>query len=52
MNSVISLQDVSVKYKFSGNVFRRRNYFDMLKSVNMDIYLGETLGSLNRNGAV
>ena len=50
MNPVISLQDVSVRYKRSGNAFRRRSYFDVLKSINLDIYPGETLGILGRNG--
>jgi lipopolysaccharide transport system ATP-binding protein len=51
MKPVISLQDVAVRYKRSGNVFRRKSYFDILKSINLDIYPGETLGILGRNGA-
>jgi len=51
MEPVISLQDVGVRYKRSGNVFRRKSYFDALKSINLDIYPGETLGILGRNGA-
>jgi lipopolysaccharide transport system ATP-binding protein len=51
MEPIISLQDVAVRYKRSGNVFRRKSYFDALKSINLDIYPGETLGILGRNGA-
>lgn len=51
MEPLISLQDIGVRYKRSGNVFRRRSYFDALKSINLDIYPGETLGILGRNGA-
>lgn len=51
MNPIISLQDVAVRYKRSGNVFRRKSYYDALKSINLDIYPGETLGILGRNGA-
>ena len=51
MEPIISLQDVGVRYKRSGNVFRRKSYFEALKSINLDIYPGETLGILGRNGA-
>lgn len=51
MEPVISLQDVGVRYKRSGNVFRRKSYFEALRSINLDIYPGETLGILGRNGA-
>lgn len=51
MESLISLQDVGVRYKRSGNVFRKRSYFDVLKSVRLDIYPGETLGIIGKNGA-
>jgi len=51
MKPLISLQDVAVRYKRTGNVFRRKSYFDVLKSINLDIYPGETLGILGRNGA-
>ena len=50
MKPIISLHDASVRYKRSGNVFRRRSYFEALKSINLDIYPGETLGILGRNG--
>jgi lipopolysaccharide transport system ATP-binding protein len=48
---VISLRDVAVRYKRSGNVFRKRSYYEALKSVDLDVYPGETLGILGRNGA-
>ena len=51
MEPIISLHEVGVRYKRSGNVFRRRSYFEALKSVTFDIYPGETLGILGRNGA-
>jgi len=51
MNPVITLQDVAVRYKRSGNLFRKKSYFDALKSINLDIYPGETLGIIGRNGS-
>lgn len=51
MKPVISLQNVAVRYKKSGSIFKRKSYFDALKSINLDIYPGETLGILGRNGS-
>ena len=51
MKPVITLQDVAVRYKRSGSLFRKKNYFDVLKSINLEIYPGETLGILGRNGS-
>lgn len=51
MEPLISLQDVAVRYKRSGSIFKRTRYFDVLKSVQLDIYAGETLGIVGRNGA-
>ena len=51
MEPVISLKNVAVRYKRSGGIFRRKSYFDALKSISLDIYPGETLGVLGRNGA-
>ena len=51
MKPIISLQNVGVRYKRSGNVFRRKSYFEALKSITLDIYPGETLGILGRNGS-
>lgn len=51
MDPVISLQNVAVHYKRSGNIFRKKSYFDVLKSISLDIYPGETLGILGRNGS-
>ena len=51
MKPVISLQNVAVRYKRSGNVFRKKSYFEALKSITLDIYPGETLGILGRNGS-
>lgn len=48
---VISLQDVAVRYKRAGSIFRKTQYYEALKSINLDIYPGETLGVLGRNGA-
>jgi lipopolysaccharide transport system ATP-binding protein len=50
MEPFISLQDVGVRYKLGSNVFQRRSYFEALKSINLDIYPGETLGVVGRNG--
>lgn len=51
MEPLISLQDVGVRYKRSGNIFQRRSYFSALKSISLDIYPGETLGIIGRNGS-
>jgi lipopolysaccharide transport system ATP-binding protein len=40
-----------VRYKRSGSLFKRKSYFDALKSVDLEIYPGETLGILGRNGS-
>lgn len=48
---IISLNDVSVRYKRRGGLFRKAQYFEALKSVSFDIYRGETLGIVGRNGA-
>jgi len=51
MDPLITLQDVSVRYKRSGNIFRRSSYYDALKSVSFDIFPGETLGIIGKNGS-
>ncbi len=51
MKPIISLHDVGVRFKRSGSLFKQRSYFDALKSINLEIYPGETLGILGRNGA-
>ncbi len=51
MEPLISLQDVGVRYKRSGNIFRRSNYYAALKSINFNIYPGETLGIIGKNGS-
>jgi lipopolysaccharide transport system ATP-binding protein len=51
MQPLISLQNVAVRYKRSGNLFKKKHYHHALKSINMDIYPGETLGVLGKNGA-
>ena len=51
MEPIISLHEVGIRYKRSGNVFRHKSYFEVLKSVTLDIYPGETLGILGRNGS-
>ena len=51
MEPVITLQGVGVRYKRSGSLFKRKSYFDALKSIDLEIYPGETLGILGRNGS-
>jgi lipopolysaccharide transport system ATP-binding protein len=51
MQPIISLKNVAIRYKRSGNIFKRKNYFEALKDINFDIYHGETLGIIGRNGA-
>ncbi|WP_136246802.1 ABC transporter ATP-binding protein [Halomonas borealis] len=48
---IISLQDVGVRYKRRGGLFRKPEYFQALESISFDIHRGETLGILGRNGA-
>lgn len=48
---IISLRDVGVHYKRTGNLFRKTQYYEALRSINLDIYPGETLGIIGRNGA-
>lgn len=48
---IISLRDVGIRYKRAGSIFRKTQYYQALKSINLDIYPGETLGILGRNGA-
>ncbi len=48
---IISLQDVGVRYKRRGGLFRKPEYFQALEGVSFDIRRGETLGILGRNGA-
>ena len=51
MKPLISLQNVSIRYKQSGNIFRPKQYFNALKSVSLEVLPGETLGIIGRNGA-
>ncbi len=51
MQPIISLHNVNVRYKRSGNIFRRRSYYEALKDVSLDIFPGETLGIIGRNGS-
>ncbi len=51
MHPFISLKNVAVRYRRSGNLLKRKSYFEALKSVSLDIYPGETLGILGRNGS-
>ena len=51
MQPVISLQNVGVRYKRSGSIFKKKSYHQALKSINIDIFPGETLGILGKNGA-
>ncbi|MGH8559963.1 MAG: ABC transporter ATP-binding protein [Methylococcales bacterium] len=51
MEPVISLQDVALRYRRAGNIFQRNRYFEALKCINLNVYEGETLGIIGRNGA-
>ncbi len=49
--AIISLENVSVRYKRRGGIFRKAIYHEALKDITLDIYRGETLGVIGRNGA-
>ncbi|MCU7958780.1 MAG: ATP-binding cassette domain-containing protein [gamma proteobacterium symbiont of Bathyaustriella thionipta] len=51
MKPVITLKNAAVRYKRSGSLFRKKTYYEALKSITLDIYPGETLGILGRNGS-
>lgn len=51
MEPYITLDNVCVRYKKSGSILRRSQYFEVLKSISLAIYPGETLGVVGRNGA-
>ena len=51
MEPLISLQGVGVRHTIRGNIFRRSSCLEALKSINLDIYPGETLGIIGRNGS-
>ncbi|APU32465.1 ABC transporter [Ectopseudomonas alcaliphila JAB1] len=46
----ISLRDVSVRFKMSGNA-SKTGYVEPLKGISLDVRAGETLGILGANGA-
>lgn len=48
--AIISLRDVGVRYKRRGGLFRAANHHQALEGLNLDIYRGETLGIVGRNG--
>jgi len=51
MDSLLSLHNVNVTYKRHGSIINRQKQFEALKSINLEIYPGETLGIVGRNGA-
>ncbi len=49
-NSLISLTDVGFTYKTLSGLFSIEKY-QALKSINLDVFLGETLGVIGSNGS-
>src|SRR5690554_7220747 len=45
----IRLSQATVRYRQRHSFFRH-SYYEALKSINMDVYQGETLGVIGRNG--
>ena len=50
-SSVISMKNIGVNFTRRGHLFRRKDCFEALKSVNLEVFQGETLGVLGRNGS-
>jgi len=51
MKPLLSLKEISIRYKKNTPIFQKKKYFEALKSVTLDIFPGETLGIIGRNGA-
>ncbi|HHL33830.1 MAG TPA: ABC transporter ATP-binding protein [Desulfobulbaceae bacterium] len=47
---LISVRNVGVRYRVNRNPFRKR-YYDALKNISFDLYPGDSLGIVGRNGA-
>lgn len=48
---LISLDDVGVKYKIRGGIFKKAVYHQALNSISFDLRKGETIGVVGPNGA-
>ena len=51
MHTLISVQNVEVRYKKAGTIFSRAKYFQALKDVSFKVKNGESVGIVGRNGA-
>jgi len=51
MKPLLSLKKISIHYKKNTPIFKKKEYFEALKSITLDIFPGETLGIIGRNGA-
>lgn len=50
MEKVLSLKNVGVVYRSGLPIFRRRNVHEALKDISFDLFHGESLGIIGRNG--
>ena len=51
MDTLVRLQNVSLAYRKKASFFKQSSRFEVLKSISLEIFKGETLGFLGTNGS-
>lgn len=51
MDKVLSIENLSIRYKTSGGLFKKPSYHIAFEGLSFDVLKGETLGVQGRNGA-